>query len=108
MQRHGVSMVRLARRTLNAGPFQSSRARLAWRCHFVHDPIPVAWSAPGPFVDAPSECDCMSARRILVLFNPISGAGRAGRMAEGSRQALAAAGHDVIACATRATEVEAW
>lgn len=45
----------------------------------------------------------MPSRRVLILFNPVSGAGRAARLAEAARQELAAAGHDVI---TRATERE--
>lgn len=48
----------------------------------------------------------MPARRVLLLFNPVSGAGRAARLAEAARQALAAAGHDVLAKATERTAPE--
>ncbi|MBL9119926.1 MAG: NAD(+)/NADH kinase [Phycisphaerae bacterium] len=47
-------------------------------------------------------------RRVVILFNPVSGSGKATRLAEFTRQALAANGHDVVARATERGPAAAW
>ncbi len=50
----------------------------------------------------------MASRRVILLFNPVSGSGRAAWIAEESRRFLASLGHDVVAAATRRGAPEEW
>ncbi|MDZ4829897.1 MAG: diacylglycerol kinase family protein [Phycisphaerae bacterium] len=47
-------------------------------------------------------------RRVAILFNPVSGSGRAARIADAVGRALIDAGHDVRSVATRRDPVATW
>lgn len=52
--------------------------------------------------------DPVTPRRVILLFNPVSGSGRAARLADEARRHLAALGHDVVPAATRREDPREW
>lgn len=50
----------------------------------------------------------MTPRRVILLFNPVSGSGRAARLADEARRHLTALGHDVLPAATRREDPSEW